>query len=118
MRAQGFECQRSWNRGLTIEPPDAFEMGDYKVRIWPHLMSHVAITGNKQERFVVRSEYGLLDLGFPSVESAFALPSQDEILIDWWDQLYILSIKHRRIGLCTDGVQCVLRTPEFRVTFE
>lgn len=118
MRAQGFAFQRSWIRGLTIEPSDTFEMGDYRVNIWPHLMSHVAIRNGEQAPLVVRSEYGLLDWGFPLVESAVALPSQDEILIDWWSQLYVLSIKHRKLGLLADGVQCVLRTPEFRVTFD
>ena len=100
-----------------IIPPRHFEVGEYKVEVWPYLGSGIRVDGEGGPVLLLQNEYGLLNLSFPPIESALALPSGNEVLLEWWSQLYVLSIDQRKLGRAADGDQYVLRTPEFRVTF-
>lgn len=101
----------------TIIPPRRFQTGGFKVEVWPYLGSGIRVDGNDGPILALQNEYGLLNLSRPAIWSATALPDGNELLLEWWNQLYVLSILQRKLGHAADGSEYVLRTPEFRVSF-
>lgn len=89
------------------------------VNTHPYLGTRVEIEPEGSRRFIVQCAYGLLNLGGPRWEYPAVLPSGSEIIVEgWYDQLYIIDVANRRIGLLFDGRQYVVRTPRFRLHFE
>ncbi len=116
VRGQGREVYM--NGTPLIELPRRSRGGDYQFEAWPYLGSAIRVMRDGTQLFVLRNEYGLLNLSLPPIESAAFLPSNDEVLLEWWDQLYVLSLQTRKLGLAAHGEEFVLRTPEFRVSFQ
>jgi hypothetical protein len=116
VRAQGREVYLN-GRPVT-ELPRLSCAEDYEVEVWPYLGSGVKVTRGGQPIMLLQNEYGLLNLSLPPIESAAFLPTHDELLLEWWDQLYVLGLTSRRLGLAANGEEFVLRTPEFRVSFQ
>ncbi len=116
VRAQG---SAGYSGGQAmIRLPNRFQMNEYQVDVWPYLGSGVSVSRGNKQVLLLQNEYGLLDLSLPPVECAVALPSGDELLVEWWNQLYVLNLEKRRLGLVANGDQFVLRSPKFRVTFD
>lgn len=115
-RAQGSQAY-SGGRAV-IRPHHRLKTGPYDVEFWPYLGSALRVTRDNECVLLLRNQYGLLDLGLPSIQGAFGLPGSDELLVEWWGQLYLLSVEKRKLGLVVDGDEVVLRSPEFRITFD
>ena len=103
--------------GSLIEPPQHFHAGGYEVEVWPYLGSGIRIEGNDSDLFL-QNEYGLLNLSLPPLQNAAYLPDTGEFLLEWWGQTYLLDLKNRRLGLAANGDGFVLRSPEYRISFE
>ncbi|MBN2447818.1 MAG: hypothetical protein JXO22_13890, partial [Phycisphaerae bacterium] len=98
-------------------PRDRSTYGEYEVDGYPFLGSHMVVRRQGRRVLFLQNEYGLLNLGLPSIEDVIGLPAGDELLLDWWGQAYVLSLKERRLGLAADGRRVTLRGPECRVGF-
>lgn len=116
LRAQGNSVYL--NGRPTIFLPRHIQSGGYDVEVRPYLGGGIRVNRGEKPVLVLQNEYGLLNRSFPSIICAVFLPDGDELLVEWWDQLYVLSLEKRALGLAANGQQFVLRTPEFRVTFE
>lgn len=102
----------------TVTLPESFTTHGYDVQIYPYLGSGVLIERENQTVLFLQNQYGLLNMSMPPVWSGLFLPTGDELLLEWWEQLYVLSLPQRKLGLLVRGEHFVLRTPEFRVAFE
>jgi hypothetical protein len=115
LRVQG--CEAFVNGRPTIQLPRRCRAGAYEIEVYPYLGSGVKVVRAGQQLFMLQNAYGLLNLSMPPVSDGAFLPSGDEVLLDWWGQLYLLGLEHKRLALAAQGEHFVLRTPEFRVTF-
>ena len=107
-----------WGNRAAIELESETSSGDYKVEVWPYLGSGVHIERNGETVLFLQNQYGLLNLGMPGVRGATFLPAGDELLLDWGNQTYLLSLSQERLGLVAKGYEAVLRSSRFRVDME
>ena len=101
----------------TMLPQRSFHAAAYDIEVWPYLGSGMRVTRDGERVLFLQNKYGLLNLSLPALQGASFLPQGNELLLEWWNQLYVLSLDQRRLGLLARGQQYVLRTPEFRIDF-
>ena len=92
--------------------------GDYEADTYRFFGARLRVTKHGKQIAWIANQYGLLDFGMPAPESPTFLPREHEILLEWWDQLYLIDLDHRRMGLLADGTNYVVPLPRCRVRFD
>jgi hypothetical protein len=111
-RAENY-CPLRWRNAYDRSLKD--QAAGYGVRVYPYIGAHLTISRPDGSKAYLRNDYGVLAFGWPGPHSPAFLPNGHEVLLDWWDQLYILDIPNWRLGLVVNGSRYALCTPRFRV---
>lgn len=112
-RTRGSPISRSGEAMMLPDPH--LKANGYELEIRPYPGGDLRVKRDGRTALRLQNAYGLLNFGFPAIHAVAPLPNGDELLLEWWGQSYVLSLKEGRLGLAAHGSQFVLRTPEFRV---
>jgi hypothetical protein len=68
--------------------------------------------------FRLGDDSGLFEYDNSGPRSPAFLPNGSEILVEWWEQLYVVDYEKRRMGLITPGQRYVAVLPRFLTDFD
>ena len=110
------QAGRSAHGVMQLSPGYDMKVGDHEVFVYPGAFSYISVhDANGSDRHIT-NEHGLMNFSPMQFRNAAPLPAGDELLVESWNQTYVLSIPQWKLGLAIPGDGYVLRTALFRTS--